>query len=362
MFPKTLLKNTLIQRSDEFFVDRFLLVNYSNEYGENLMKKILLLDVENNTKTSAQILELFNEYQYVYIVYAMLKTNFDIDMVVKLSHFIQQERLFIHKMSKTGKNSADLGLAYIAGTLAHTCESDDEIHIMSADKMMSNIIGMLQAQKVNAIQILPFEPPAANAPCLDKLENSHSTTKKAPVLLDPLPSPAQNVAFPKTTKSTTSAINPSKKRDTKTNNSLKNEKKDKTSLSSMSIESIYQRLGSLIRKLKSEEGTYKRPLLNYDAADRDYEIAILVYCRMLSMLLRASVPKTSNGLENVLKSQFNGSAEIARLIAVLMARSKFLTVKDDKPKYTPEFNQGLIKAYLKKNNHLLVETPKKVVS
>ena len=83
MFPKTLLKNTLIQRSDEFFVDRFLLVNYSNEYGENLMKKILLLDVENNTKTSAQILELFNEYQYVYIVYAMLKTNFDIDMVVK---------------------------------------------------------------------------------------------------------------------------------------------------------------------------------------------------------------------------------------------------------------------------------------
>ena len=362
MFPKTLLKNTLIQRSDEFFVDRFLLVNYSNEYGENLMKKILLLDVENNTKTSAQILELFNEYQYVYIVYAMLKTNFDMDMVVKLSDLIQQERLFIHKMSKTGKNSADLGLAYIAGTLAHTCESDDEIHIMSADKMMSNIIGMLQAQKINAIQILPFEPPAANAPCLDKLENSHSTTKKAPVLLDPLPSPAQNVAFPKTTKSTTSAINPSKKRDTKTNNSLKNEKKDKTSLSSMSIESIYQRLGSLIRKLKSEEGTYKRPLLNYDAADRDYEIAILVYCRMLSMLLRASVPKTSNGLENVLKSQFNGSAEIARLIAVLMARSKFLTVKDDKPKYTPEFNQGLIKAYLKKNNHLLVETPKKVVS
>lgn len=130
----------------------------------------------------------------------------------------------------------------------------------------------------------------------------------------------------------------------------------------MSIESIYQRLGSLIRKLKSEEGTYKRPLLNYDAADRDYEIAILVYCRMLSMLLRASVPKTSNGLRMYLNHSSMAVLKFVRLIAVLMARSKFLTVKDDKPKYTPEFNQGLIKAYLKKNNHLLVETPKKVVS
>lgn len=327
------------------------------------MKKILLLDVENNTKSSAQILELFNEYQYVYIVYAMLKTNFDMDMVVKLSDFIQQERLFIHKMNKTGKNSADLGLAYIAGTLAHTCESDDEIHIMSADKMMSNIVSMLQAQKIKAFQILPFEPPVADAPCLQKLENTISTnTRKKPVLVDPLPNPAPKTAFKKATNNTSSAVNPSKKADTKANNSLKNEKKDNSSISNMSTESIYQRLGALIRKLKSEEGTYKRTLLNHDAADRDDEIAILVYCRVLGMLLRASVPKTSNGFENVLKSHFNGSAEIAKLIAVLMARSKFLTLKDDKPKYTPKFNLGLIKAYLKKNNHEFVEPPRKVVS
>lgn len=292
------------------------------------MKKILLLDAENNTKTSAQILDLFSEYQYVYIVYAMLKTNFDMDMVVSLSYLIQQERLFIHKMSKPGKNSADLGLAYIAGTLVHTCAPDDEIHIMSADKMMLNIVCMLQANNIKAVQILPFESFKSDIPCQNKslIENSKFYE-----------------------------INSKKKGDAKEIKALKDEEKDNDSISKMSTESIYQYLGLLIRRLDREEGTYKRTLLNHDSTECDAKIAILVYCRVLNMLLRASVPKTTNGFENVLKSHFNGSVEIAKLIAVLMARSKFLMIKDNKPKYTPKYNPSLIKAYLKKNNHEFIE-------
>ena len=99
------------------------------------MKKILLLDIENVHKTENELLDLLKNYSYVYLVYAKSPISLTLDGIQELASFVVSKRLVLIKMPKSGPDSADFGLAFLAGQLSIQMDkSSTEFDVMSNDK------------------------------------------------------------------------------------------------------------------------------------------------------------------------------------------------------------------------------------
>lgn len=113
------------------------------------MKKVLLLDIENISKAESKLAQYCSEYHRIYVVYANFNVKFSLDELFDLIPFILKGKLKIIKMAKTGKDSADFGLAFLAGQLSR--KKKREFHIMSNDHSMEYIVDLLQQSNHKAI-------------------------------------------------------------------------------------------------------------------------------------------------------------------------------------------------------------------
>lgn len=118
------------------------------------MKKVLLLDIENIQKNEQELVQLLKEYQQVYLVYAKSPTTLTLDGLLTFVPLINEKRLVLVKMPKMGKDSADFGLAFLAGQLSIQLNPDEyNIKIMSNDKALDYVVDLLKIMQFDVEQI-----------------------------------------------------------------------------------------------------------------------------------------------------------------------------------------------------------------
>lgn len=119
-----------------------------------VINKIVLIDAENVGCNTSVIKMCLEEYHKIYIIFSNLQAKIDFNTIADFSLDIKNDRLNIIRMEKVGKNSADFGLAFIAGQLSSTLEKGSIIEIRSKDLMFNNIVNMLNKCGMKAIQTI----------------------------------------------------------------------------------------------------------------------------------------------------------------------------------------------------------------
>lgn len=104
---------------------------------------VLLLDLENCPHHLNHLPKSLEQFDRVIICYAQRGPKVPLDWLVPLSKALQQERLTIHKMDQTGKNSADFGICFFAGLLAQELPEDTHFVIVSNDGDLDHAINLL---------------------------------------------------------------------------------------------------------------------------------------------------------------------------------------------------------------------------
>ena len=125
----------------------------------DIMQNILLLDIENQPKKIRELNFLLKQYSQVIVVYANSHLNIALDDLMELSLAIQDKRLLIIKMPKTGANSADFGLTFIAGRLSAQLEKGSSIDVMSNDTAMSYAVELLGQIGIQSTHIKQLAEP-----------------------------------------------------------------------------------------------------------------------------------------------------------------------------------------------------------
>lgn len=125
----------------------------------DIMQNILLLDIENQPKKIRELNFLLKQYSQVIVVYANSNLNIALDDLMELSLAIQDKRLLIIKMPKTGANSADFGLTFIAGRLSAQLEKGGSIDVMSNDTAMSYAVELLGQIGIQSTHIKQLAEP-----------------------------------------------------------------------------------------------------------------------------------------------------------------------------------------------------------
>lgn len=123
------------------------------------MQNILLLDIENQPKKVRELNFLLKQYSQVIVVYANSNLNIALDDLMELSLAIQDKRLLIIKMPKTGANSADFGLTFIAARLSAQLEKGSSIDVMSNDTAMSYAVELLGQIGIQSTHIKQLAEP-----------------------------------------------------------------------------------------------------------------------------------------------------------------------------------------------------------
>ena len=139
------------------------------------MKKILLLDIENVHKTENELLDLLKNYSYVYLVYAKSPISLTLDGIQELASFVVSKRLVLIKMPKSGPDSADFGLAFLAGQLSIQMDkSSTEFDVMSNDKKFIYVVDLLKIMGFNANKIKKEVVPLKEKLEISNLKNKNN--------------------------------------------------------------------------------------------------------------------------------------------------------------------------------------------
>ncbi|EEY92228.1 hypothetical protein HMPREF0026_02514 [Acinetobacter junii SH205] len=125
----------------------------------DIMQNILLLDIENQPKKIRELRTLLKQYDQVILVYAHSNLNIALDDLIELSVAIQDKRLLIIKMPKTGANSADFGLTFIAGRLSAQLGKGSLIDVMSNDTAMSYAVELLDQVGIQSTLLKQLDEP-----------------------------------------------------------------------------------------------------------------------------------------------------------------------------------------------------------
>lgn len=105
-------------------------------------KKILLIDLENCPSQIKELHGNISEFHKVVICYAHTGVKIPLDWLIPLNEIINQNRLEILKMPNGGKNSADFGIAFLAGSLTQKYKKANYF-IISNDKGLNHVVDLL---------------------------------------------------------------------------------------------------------------------------------------------------------------------------------------------------------------------------
>ena len=119
-------------------------------------KKILLIDLENCPNQIKKLHENLMEFHKVVICYAHSEVKIPLDWLMPLNKIINKNRLEIFKMPNKGKNSADFGIAFLAGSLTQQYDKADYL-IISNDKDLNHVVDLLKNKGSSAERLGKIE-------------------------------------------------------------------------------------------------------------------------------------------------------------------------------------------------------------
>lgn len=167
------------------------------EIREQHETSVLLLDLENCPHHLNHLPKSLEQFDRVIICYAQRGPKVPLDWLVPLSKALQQERLTIHKMDQTGKNSADFGICFFAGLLAQELPENTHFVIVSNDGDLDHTINLLHrigrsAERVGSQKVEPNDA-AGDAQALARYcQHLMTYRKNRPARVDTLRNSIQN--------------------------------------------------------------------------------------------------------------------------------------------------------------------------
>jgi len=115
--------------------------------------KILLIDLENCPSQILQLQENLEEYTKVIICYAKTGVKIPLDWLIPLSAVVNEKKLNVFKMANIGKNSADFGISFFAGSLMQQFQQKAHFVIISNDTDLDHVVNLLISQGCTAERI-----------------------------------------------------------------------------------------------------------------------------------------------------------------------------------------------------------------
>ncbi len=128
-------------------------MNTKEDYSDNEIIKILLIDLENCPNQINQLQNDIEEYTQVIICYAKTGVKIPLDWLESLSKAIVKNKLKIFKMTTGGKNSADFGICFFAGSLMHQFQNKAHFVIISNDLDLDHVVNLLISQGCTAERV-----------------------------------------------------------------------------------------------------------------------------------------------------------------------------------------------------------------
>ncbi len=303
------------------------------------MKKILLLDIENVHKTENELLDLLKNYSYVYLVYAKSPISLTLDGIQELASFVVSKRLVLIKMPKSGPDSADFGLAFLAGQLSIQMDkSSTEFDVMSNDKKFIYVVDLLKIMGFNATQIKKEVVPLKEKLEISNLKNKNNKDLFLVVELLLKNQPKQFNSLNNALKSWTKGKNIDVKKTIELLKSLKliniiNQSVTYDLLKMIEVEELNSQsnIDTLIEKLPEAEEILSKPhLLNTKK-----------YCEYLSKI-KNNKPNVESSLLNSIKAVLRLDNEQTSLNQFhLLNKFKLINVISSKVSY----NEELIEAW-----------------
>jgi len=123
------------------------------EIGNTENIKILLIDLENCPNQIHQLQENLEEYTKVIICYAKTGVKIPLDWLIPLSAVVNENKLNVFKMANVGKNSADFGISFFAGSLMQQFQKKAHFVIVSNDTDLDHVVNLLLSQGCTAERI-----------------------------------------------------------------------------------------------------------------------------------------------------------------------------------------------------------------
>jgi hypothetical protein len=132
---------------------------------EKLPPRILMIDLENCPSQIGHLMDDLKQYAQVVICYAQSGAKVPLDWIIPLTALVNEKRLEIVKMPNGGKNAADFGIAFWAGTLMAQTGADTRFDILSNDADLDHVVRLLSSQQRSAKRITTQKPndPVSNS-------------------------------------------------------------------------------------------------------------------------------------------------------------------------------------------------------
>jgi len=170
----------------------------NEDSNHNEIIKILLIDLENCPNQIHQLQNNIEEYTQVIICYAKTGVKIPLDWLKSLSTAVNKNRLKIFKMTNGGKNSADFGICFFAGSLMQQFKNKAHFVIVSNDSDLDHVVNLLISQGCTAERIgsikeknsLPLD--AVHSYCKYLISNSENRPSKRDTLLNSIKSILKN--------------------------------------------------------------------------------------------------------------------------------------------------------------------------
>jgi hypothetical protein len=125
---------------------------------EKFQHRILMIDLENCPSQIGHLMDDLKQYAQVVICYAQSGAKIPLDWVIPLTGLVNEKRLKIVRMPTTGKNAADFGIAFWAGSLMTQTGADTHFDILSNDTDLDHVVQLLNSQQRSAERITTQKP------------------------------------------------------------------------------------------------------------------------------------------------------------------------------------------------------------
>jgi len=108
--------------------------------------RVLLIDLENCPDQIYQLQENLEQFSQVIICYAQTGAKIPLDWLIPLSAMVSSNKLRIFKMANIGKNAADFGICFFAGSLMQQLHKETHFVIISNDTDLDHVVNLLKSQ------------------------------------------------------------------------------------------------------------------------------------------------------------------------------------------------------------------------
>lgn len=126
---------------------------FSSLFFSEYQEQVLLIDLENCPTQINLLLQDLERFSFVAICYANTKTKVPVEWLLALTEMINSKKLKIIQMPTQGKNAADFGLCFLAGSLMQKLPVKTLFVIMSDDSDLDHTIGLLRSHGRTAVRI-----------------------------------------------------------------------------------------------------------------------------------------------------------------------------------------------------------------